>query len=161
MKRTRLALAALAVLFLGLGTPVIAQTVVVPVVPSVGTADLFADVTNGYPTAQTQYATAAQIAGVPGYVYNVPLTAFTLTFGNSQTDLILNPAGTLATGTLTTAANPSDGQRECVVSSQTQTALTWSAATGQTITNPPTALVALTPVCMTFVKALSTWFRSP
>lgn len=150
----------LAVPFLITGGIAGAQSIV-PQVPTVGTTDLFLDVVNGYPQASSQYVTAAQIAGVPGYVYNVPLTAFSLTFGNSQTDMILNPAGTLATGALTTAANPSDGQRECVLSSQTQTALTWSANTGQTIVGAPTALVANTSVCETFVKSLAAWERSP
>ena len=139
----------------------IAQAIVVPQVATVGTSDLFLDVVSGQPQAQSSYATAAQIAGVPGYAYSVPLTGFTLTFANSQTNMVLNPAGTLATGTLTTAANPSNGQRECVISTQTQTALTWSANTGQTIVNGPTALVANTPVCMVYVGSLAAWERSP
>ena len=158
MKKFRLIALALAAVF-GLSAA-LAQVALQPQVATVGTADLFQDVVNGQPTANSQYATAAQIAGVRGYVYNVPLTAFTLTYANSQVDMILNPAGTLATGTLTTAPNPSDGQRECVVSSQTQTALTVTANTGQTIVNAPTALVANTPICWTFVKSLSAWERS-
>ncbi len=139
----------------------ISQVIIQPQVAVVQTTDLFQDVVGGPPRQPTAYATAAQIAGVPGYVYNVPVTAFSLTFANSQTAFILNPAGTLATGTLTTAPNPSDGQRECVLSSQTQTALTVTANTGQTIVNAPSALVANTPVCWTFVKSLAAWERSP
>lgn len=139
----------------------VSQIVSLPTVPTVATNDLFQIFPGGYPQPTNQYATAAQIAGVPGFTYTVPLTGFTLTFANSQSNMILNPAGTLATGTLTTAANPSNGQRECVLSTQTQTALTWAANTGQTIVNPPTALVANTPVCMTYVSTLSAWQRSP
>lgn len=148
---------------LTLGLSSIAQIVVptAPRVATVGSTDLFQDIVGGNPTVGNFYVTAAQIAGVPGYVKVVPLTAFSLTFANSQTNMILNPAGTLATGTLTTAANPSDGQRECVLSTQTQTALTWSANTGQTITNGPTALVANVPVCMTYSASNLTWDRSP
>lgn len=162
MKRSRLVLAALAVLCLGAGTLALAQqNLVVPVVPTVGTTDLFADVVNGYPTAQTSFATAAQISGVPGYVYSVPLTAFSLTFGNSQSYMLLNPAGTLATGTFTMAPNPSDGQRACVFDTQIQTAVTFTANTGQTIVNAPTAEAAANwTACFTFVKSLSAWERS-
>lgn len=138
------------------------QNLVIPQVPTIGTTDLFQDVVNGYPTAPSSYATAAQIAGVPGYVNGgAVVTAWTFTFANSQTSYFVQPAGTLATGTLTTAANPSDGQRECFLSTQTQTALTWSANTGQTINSAPTAGVANTPICITFAKASATWFRSP
>jgi hypothetical protein len=145
-----------------LGVAAIAQTLPnLPKVTTVNTTDLFQDVVRGDPVTNSYFATAAQIAGVPGYVKVVPLTAFSLTFANTQTDMILNPAGTLATGTLTTAAQPSDGQRECVLSSQTQTALTWSANTGQTINNAPTALVANTPVCITYSASNLTWDRSP
>ena len=140
----------------------LAQTYPPPVVGTVGTADLFQDVVNGTGQSQSNYASAAQIAGVPGYVNGgVAVTAWTYTFGNSTTDYFIQPAGTLATGTLTAAASPSDGQRECFLSSQTQTALTWSANTGQTMNNAPTAGVANVPACMTFSKASATWYRSP
>jgi hypothetical protein len=144
-----------------LGGIAIAQ-VVVPTVANVGTTDLFADVVNGVPSANTRFATAAAIAGVPGYVNGLAvLTAWTFTFGNTQTTYFIQPAGTLATGTLTTAPNPADGQRECFLSTQTQTALTWSANTGQTMVNAPTAGVAMTPICMTFSLATASWYRSP
>lgn len=155
---------AAALVLSALGGLAIAQQVTLPQVQTVGPTDLFQDIPRGAPGGGTNYyATAGQIAGVPSYVQVVPLTAFTLTFGNSQTWYLLNPAGTLATGTITMAPAPADGQRECVVSTQTQTAITFTANTGQTIsTNPaiPTALVAGTPVCFTFVAASATWFRA-
>lgn len=132
-----------------------------PILPNVTPTDLFQDIPGGNVTIGNQYVTAAQIAGVPGYVKAVPLTAFSLTFGNSQTSLVLNPAGTLATGTITAAPMPSDGQRECVLSSQIVTALTWNANTGQTINNAPTALAANVPVCFTYSLSNLTWDRSP
>ena len=61
-----------------------AQTITLPQVTSVGTADLFPVVVGGAPTAQSRYATAAQINGVPGYVISVPSSGFSLTFGNSR-----------------------------------------------------------------------------
>lgn len=141
----------------------IGQAVPVPTVANVGTSDVFQDVVGGQPAAQNKYATAAQIAGVPGYVNGgAVLTAFTFTFGNSQTDYFVQPAGTLATGVLTTAPNPGDGQRECFLSTQTQTSLTLTANTGQTVANGSgIAVTALTPACWTFSAATSTWYKSP
>lgn len=137
------------------------QNLVIPLVPTVGTTDLFQDVVNGYPTAPSSYATAAQIAGVPGYTFVVPLTGFSLTAGNSTSLLFLNPAGTLATGTVTMAPNPSDGQVFAIESTQTQTALTVTANTGQTVGGTAvTALVANTKVAWFFNKSLATWFRT-
>jgi hypothetical protein len=97
----------------------------------------------------------------------VPLTGFSISPVSS--DLVLNPAGTLATGTVTFPTNPIDGQRLTITSTQTQTAITLTAGTGDTINNAVTALVANTPV--TYRYSLNgaigtagtnarTWFRS-
>lgn len=138
-----------------------AQSISVPMLQNVGPTDLFQDVVGGQPQAQSKYVTAAQIAGVPGYVNGgAVLTAFTFTYGNSQEYYFIQPAGTLATGTLTTAPNPGDGQRECFFSTQTQTAITWTANTGQSLANAPTAGVANSGQCMTYSAATSTWYRS-
>lgn len=163
----RFFLGALAALCLGVGGYALAQvggnpTPLVPKVANVGTADCFMDVVGGFPTAQGYCAPAAAIAGVPGYVNGgAQTTGFSFTFGNTQTSYFIQPAGTLATGTLTTAANPADGQRECFLSTQTQTALTWNANTGQSMNNAPSAGVAMTPVCMQFSLATATWYRAP
>ena len=136
-----------------------AQTITLPQVTSVGTADLFADVVGGVPTAQNRYATAAQINGVPGYVIAIPSSAFTLTFGNSQTYYLIQPTGTLATGTFTMAPNPGDGQRACVRSSQTQTAVTIAANTGQTIGGSAvTAMTANTMYCWLYQASAAEWW---
>jgi hypothetical protein len=144
-------------------SPAIAgQNLVVPQVPTVGTGDLFQDVTGGVPQAPAYYATAAQIAGVPGYVNGgAVLTGWSFTFANTQTSYFIQPAGTLAAGTITAAPNPSDGQRECFLSTQTSTGITWTANTGQSLSNAPTAGVAMVPACMTYSKATATWYRSP
>jgi len=158
MKKTIIALAAV----LSFGVVAAIAQVATPKVVSVGTADLIPVVPNGQPSARTSYATAAAINGVQGYVDGGAVaTAFTYTFTNTQTNYIIRPAGTLATGTLTAAPNPGDGQRECFLSTQTQTALTWNANTGQSISNAPTAGVANTAVCMVWEAAANTWYRSP
>jgi hypothetical protein len=76
--------------------------------------------------------------------YKVPLTGFSISPQSNK--LVLNPAGTLATGTVLLPLNPLDGQTLRVVSTQTQTAITFTANTGDSIVGSITALVANTPV---------------
>ncbi len=136
----------------------LAQVVTVPQVLSVGTADLFADVVGGAPGAQSQYATAAQITSAQGTTYSVAVTGFSMTYGPGIQLIYLVPAGTLATGTVTTAVNPSNGQRMCIRSTQTQTALTMTANTGQTINTAQTALTAATTYCWVYLAQAATWY---
>lgn len=132
-----------------------------PKVQSVGPTDLIQVIPGGVPGVQSQYATAALTNGIQGYQVVVPLTAFSLTFNNGQMWFLLQPAGTLATGTITMQPNPGDGQRACVRSTQTQTAITITANTGQTIGGTAvTALVANTTVCWTYQASVSTWWPS-
>ena len=87
----------------------------------------------------------AVISGTNGllqaYDYQTPTTGFTYTFTPSSTGtvLVMNPAGTLATGTITMPASPSDGMTVTFSSTKAITALTVSANTGQTINNAVTA----------------------
>lgn len=101
----------------------------------------------------------SQARDAAGYQKVVPLTAFTLTFGDNQSIMALNPAGTLATGTITLPANPVDGQRALIFSSQTQTALTLNANTGQSINNAVTALTANVAVEYIYSASNTTWDR--
>lgn len=95
-----------------------------------------------------------------GYSVQVPTTGFTITIADNVSDLILNPAGTLATGTITMPANPIDGQKIRISSSQIQTALTLSPNSGQSIKNAPTALAtAGVGVGYTYQLSATTWFR--
>ncbi len=88
----------------------------------------------------------------------IPLTGFTITVDDGVSSLILNPAGTLATGTITLPANPYEGQYLELVSTQTQTALTVTANTGQTIVGAAvTALVAVTAVKYYYLA--TKWYR--
>jgi hypothetical protein len=96
-------------------------------------------------------------AAAEPFQYEVPLTAFVISARNAF--LHLNPAGTLATGTVLLPANALDGQKFGIVSTQTQTALTMTPAEGDTIANPATALVALAPLNWRYHKATSTWRR--
>lgn len=102
----------------------------------------------------TKQAEAAQ-----GYSLQAPATGFTITIADNISDLILNPAGTLATGTITMPATPIDGQKIRISSSQTQTALTLSPNSGQSIKNAPTALTAGIGVGYIYNLSSTTWFR--
>ena len=135
----------------------IAQTVVLPTVGRVDVDDLVQVIKHGMPTAQSKYATAAQVNGPTGYATVTPLTAFTIAYGQGQTNLLITPAGTLATGTLTMELLPGNGQLECIRSTQIQTALTWSAPSGTTVTGAPTALAANTTYCMIYNQSATTW----
>jgi len=89
----------------------------------------------------------------------VPSTGFSITIGNNVSTQILNPAGTLATGTLTMPAAPADGQQVFVCSSQVITALTVSPNTGQTIINAPTSIALGSGFGYIYDLASTTWFR--
>lgn len=139
-------------------TAAIAQTTVVPTVARVDADDLIQVVKHGRPTAQSTYATAAQITGAFGYTRSVPLTGFSLSYGAGESFKLIVPAGTLATGTFTLAANPGNGQLNCFRSTQTQTAVTIAAGSAsQTVTGAPTAMVASTTYCMIFDATTTTW----
>lgn len=156
----RLALAAIAAL--GLVGVVVAQVIVVPQVQSIGQADLVQVIPNGQPSSQSQYATAGAVAGVLQYSAQTPLTAFNIVVPNFTSLLYLTPAGTLATGTLTMEASPvSDGQNFCLLDTQTQTAITIAANTGQSLGGLAnlTALVANTRYCWFYNAQLATWIR--
>lgn len=128
--------------------------------------DLTQVIPQGQPSAQSVYSLTAAIGGVDEYTYQVPLTAFSITPANGVAFLMLNPAGTLATGTLTMQAQPADGQRFSVFTSQTQTAITIAANTGQTMDAgvigiaQPTALTAKTTYTWRYVASLATWVRT-
>lgn len=99
------------------------------------------------------------LAAVSPNQYVVPLTGFSLTLSSGTTLLALNPAGTLATGSVTLAAPPRDGWVARISSTQAVTALTMTAASG-TINNPATSLTANTPVGWQWVAAANAWFRA-
>jgi hypothetical protein len=72
---------------------------------------------------------------IQAYDYQVLTTGFSYTFASGTQMLVINPAGTLATGTITMPAAPADGMVVTISSTQPITALTVNANTGQTISN--------------------------
>lgn len=162
MNRKSILSAAIGLLF---ATSAFAQVIPVPQVSAIGQGDLVQVLPGGAPQAQNKYAPAGGVAGVLQYSYQVPLTAFTITPANFTSSLYLNPAGTLATGTLTMASSPSDGQNFCLEDTQTQTAITINANTGQTMLTTIglgalTALVANTRYCWFYNAPLAGWIRT-
>jgi hypothetical protein len=90
---------------------------------------------------------------VTGAAFDVltPLTAFVITARNGK--VILNPAGTLATGTLNLPSGAPDGAVFQLMSTQTQTAITIAAQGTDLISGTAlTALVANTIYEYTYTK---------
>jgi hypothetical protein len=106
----------------------------------------------------------AVISGTNGllqsYDYQVLTTAFTYTFAAGTQVLVINPAGTLATGTITMPASPADGMTIRFSSSQIITALTVSANTGQSIVSAVTTLAAGGGAAYIYRLANTTWYRT-
>lgn len=96
-------------------------------------------------------------AAVP-YNLQVPVTGFSITIGANVGKLILQPAGTLASGTITMPAAPIDGQEVAVASTAAVTALTMAANTGQTLLGGLTTIAANGFGKWTY--SAGTWFRT-
>lgn len=100
-----------------------------------------------------------QAADVLNYEYLAPLTGFSITIPNYTSLLILNPAGTLAAGTITMPAAVFDGQIVSVTSSQTISTLTYTANSGQTIIGAPTTITSTSPAKFVYRAANKTFYR--
>ena len=92
--------------------------------------------------------------GVP-FDFYVPVTGFNITM---QTNiLVLNPAGTLATGTVNLPLNPVDGAFAEISSTQVITSLTVAANTGDSLVNGVLgAASTITPTAQTGGSAIAT-----
>jgi len=104
----------------------------------------------------------AKIDGTSGllqqYDYQVSTTGFSYTFAAGTTVLVMNPAGTLATGTITMPAAPADGMTITFSSTQTITALTVNANTGQSIVSAATVLPARQAGGYIYRLSNTTWY---
>lgn len=121
---------------------------------------------NSTKLASTAYVDGANRSSV--YSLQTPTTGFSITIGANVQYLVLNPAGTLATGTITMPVSPVDGFIVTVSSSKVITALTVSPNTGQTLQNAPTTLQLLvnTPGAISgysfsyiYSTSTTTWYR--
>jgi hypothetical protein len=94
---------------------------------------------------------------IQAYDYQVLTTGFTYTFAAGTQVLVINPAGTLATGTITMPASPSDGMTITVESTQQVTALTMS-GNGGTIVGAAVQLIPNQPLSWVYRSTGTTWY---
>lgn len=103
----------------------------------------------------------AVISGTNGllqsYDYQTPTTGFSYTFAAGTQVLVMNPAGTLATGTITMPASPADGMTITFSSSQQITALTM-AGNGASISGAVTSMSPKSGVTYVYRLANTTWY---
>jgi hypothetical protein len=95
---------------------------------------------------------------IQAYDYQVLTTGFSYTFAAGTQVLVINPAGTLATGTITMPAAPSDGMTITVESTQEITALTFNGNTGQTVIGKPVQLIPNQPLSWVYRSTGTTWY---
>ena len=95
------------------------------------------------------------------YDFQVLTTGFSYTFASGTTTLIAEPAGTLATGTITMPGSPADGMVITITTTQQITALTINGNTGQSIGGTQVSLMAANSA-MSFVyrQSNTTWYRN-
>lgn len=101
----------------------------------------------------------AGASGALAYTYNAPATGFAITVGNDIAQLVLEPAGTLASGTVTLPAAPEDGDTVGISSTQAITALTISPNAGQTVADAPTSFAIGGSVRFLYRATNTTWYR--
>jgi hypothetical protein len=99
-----------------------------------------------------------QVLSLVSVNFQVPTTGFNITMAPSDTDLILDPAGTLSSGTVTMCLNPYDGQVVHLYTSQTITSLT-IAGNGKSVRGAPTTWAAPVPSYRGIFRATNnTWY---
>lgn len=92
------------------------------------------------------------------YDFQTPTTGFSYTFAAGTNVLVMNPAGTLATGTITMPASPVDGMTITVESTQQITALTVQGNTGQSLVNGTQTLRPNQPYSWVYRLSNTTWY---
>lgn len=93
------------------------------------------------------------------YSRQVPVTGFTITIADNIGCLILDPAGVLATGTITMPANPIDGSEVSITTSQNINALTVNANAGQTIVGAQGFINPVSPLRYIYQLSGTKWYR--
>ncbi len=91
--------------------------------------------------------------------YSVPTTGFSTTIANTTGIFTINPAGTLASGTITMPATPVDKQKVVINSTQVVTALTHNPNSGQTLKGALTTISANGAAAWVYRSADTTWYR--
>lgn len=94
---------------------------------------------------------------IQAYDYQVLTTGFSYTFAAGTQVLVINPAGTLATGTIWTPTSPSDGMTITVVSTQQVTALS-AVISGGSMVGAAAQLLPNQPLSWVWRSANTTWY---
>ena len=95
------------------------------------------------------------------YDFQALTTGFSYTFASGTTTLIINPAGTLATGTITMPGTPADGMVITFTTTQEITAITINGNTGQSIGGTQVAqLPANSAMSFVYRQSNTTWYRN-
>jgi hypothetical protein len=94
----------------------------------------------------------------PVQQFAAPTTGQTVTVTTGDAWLLITPAGTLATLTITLPSDRTDGEIVRVTSSQILTALTVGGA-GTTVNGAPTAMTANGFFEMAYSATLNAWYR--
>lgn len=164
MRNRLIAFAVAVAALLGVVGYVVAQTIPVPQVTTVNpNNDLIQVVPNGSPGAAEVYAVPALVTNVAGYYKSIPTTNNVYTFGTNVSYAAFRPAGTLAAMSVYLAANPSDGARNCMFTTQTVTSFNVFANNANQSINSAilaAALSANTIACYTYGASNATWDRS-
>lgn len=93
------------------------------------------------------------------YLYAAPATGFNQTIKGTVSRVLLDPAGTLATGTLTLQAGQRDGWILEIASNQTITALTVTGSGCSLGNGMPTTLAATSGIAFVYRTANNKWYR--
>lgn len=109
-------------------------------------------------TATAANLTSSGFVADSGYNYQVPSTGFTITMANGNYHLILDPAGTLATGTITMCPAPVDGQMVDIKITQIITALTIAGNSGQSVKGNPTSAAVGSSFTGIYRATNTTWY---
>lgn len=93
------------------------------------------------------------------YSYQTPTTGSTLTLAQGYRDIIIDPAGTLSSLTITMPIGVYDGQRLTIASSAAITTVTHNAGSGQTLKGGLTTLAANGFGTWIYRQSNTTWYR--
>jgi hypothetical protein len=93
------------------------------------------------------------------YSYQTPTTGSTLTLAQGYRNVIIDPAGTLSSLTITMPIGVYDGQKLTIASSQIVTTVTHNAGSGQTLKGGLTTLAANGFATWMYKQSNTSWYR--
>ncbi len=105
-------------------------------------------------------AIASRVDSMSSHSLQAPITGFSIVMGDNVKRLIIDPLGTLASGTVELPGSPYDSFAVTIVSTQIITTLTLNSDPGHTIKNPVTTLAAGISVTYVFSSSNNTWYRT-